>query len=65
MKFRHSFVVFHIVLFVVSSLLFACAKDDNPAASGECGSGKVFWDEKTGCRDIATNAKLPDSCCGR
>lgn len=65
MKSKYSFVVFHIMLFVVSALLFACAKDDNPAASSECGSGRVFWDDKTGCRDIATNAKVPDSCCGR
>jgi hypothetical protein len=65
MNVTRAFVVFHLLLFVVSLLLFACAKDDNPAASPECGSGRVFWDEKTGCRDAATNAKLPDSCCGR
>jgi len=65
MKVKHAFFVFHLLLFVVSSLLFACEKDDNPTASSECGSGRVFWDDKTGCRDAVTNAKLPDHCCGR
>lgn len=65
LRLQFLFILFQILVFVVSTLLFACAKDDNPAADAQCGSGKVFWDDKTGCRDAATNAKLPDSCCGR
>ena len=41
-------------------------EDDNPAASLECGSGHVTWNDKAQvCVDLADNKVLPSKCCGR
>ncbi|MEK6757244.1 MAG: hypothetical protein AABZ02_13915, partial [Bacteroidota bacterium] len=43
-----------------------CENEDNPAASPECGSGRVTWDSKSQvCRDLQDNRIIPNKCCGR
>jgi len=46
--------------------LSCSAEDDNPAASPECGSGRVTWNDKAQvCVDMADNKVVPSKCCGR
>lgn len=53
-----------LILASIGMNLF-CEKSTEPDLS-KCGSGRVQWDEKAGiCRDLASNLRVPDSCCGR
>lgn len=57
-----------LAFFALSVVLnLSCsAEDDNPAASPECGSGRVTWNDKAQvCVDMADNKVVPSKCCGR
>lgn len=61
-------VVLFLMFFVLTVLLnLTCSEaDDNPAASQECGSGRVTWNDKAQvCVDQANNKVVPSKCCGR
>jgi len=60
-------VVLFLLFFAVTvALNLTCKPEDNPAASPECGSGRVSWDAKGQvCRDLADNKIIPNKCCGR
>jgi hypothetical protein len=58
------FLVFFVLTVVVN--LNCSSEDDNPAASPECGSGRVTWNDKAQrCIDLADGGVVPDKCCGR
>ena len=61
-------LVLFLGFFALSVVLnLSCsAEDDNPAASPECGSGRVTWNDKAQvCVDMADNKVVPSKCCGR
>ena len=67
-RLRHLIEVALFLLFFAGTVAInlRCEGNDNPAASKECGSGHVTWDEKGQvCRDQADNRIVPSSCCGR